>query len=105
MLHLLADDGGRIELPVAIVSDRNPDRTLKVIRVYHSMWPLTGGHRVRERLLPRDPDIVVPNVMGEYQRALAAGDLGGRARYLRGRHLRPRTQRRKVRLSGQGEAA
>src|SRR5918994_2388714 len=74
-LHLLADDGVRVELPVAIVSDRNPDRTLKVIRVYHSMWPLTGGHRVREPLLPEDPNAVVPDVVGEYQRALAAGDL------------------------------
>jgi hypothetical protein len=75
VLHLAADDGGRVELPVAIVSDRNPDRTVKAIRVYHSIWPLTGGHRVREPLLPRDPNMVVPDVVGEYQRALAAGDL------------------------------
>ena len=75
VLHLLGDEGGRVELPVAIVTDRNPDRTLKTIRVYHSMWPLTGRHRVREPLLPRDPNVVVPDVVGEYQRALAAGDL------------------------------
>ena len=77
VLHLLLgdDEEGRIELPVAIVSDHNPDRTLKAIRVYHSMWPLTGGHRVREPLLPPDPNIVVPDVVDEYQRALAAGDL------------------------------
>ena len=77
VLRLLADDEGgrRVELPVAVVGDRNPDRTLKAIRVYHSMWPLTGGHRVREPLLPRDPNLVVPDVVGEYQRALAAGDL------------------------------
>jgi hypothetical protein len=74
-LHLLADDSGRVELPVAIVSNRNSDRTLKTIRVYHSMWPLTGGHQVREPLLPPDPNIMVPDVVGEYQRALAAGDL------------------------------
>src|SRR3712207_9355087 len=29
VLHLLADDGGRVELPVAIVTDRNPDRTVR----------------------------------------------------------------------------
>ena len=75
VVHLLADDSGRVELPVAIVSDRNSDRTLKTIRVYHSMWPLTGGHQVREPLLPPDPNIMVPDVVGEYQRALAAGDL------------------------------
>ena len=39
------------------------------------MWPLTGGHRERERLLLRDPNIVVPDVVGDYQRALAEGDL------------------------------
>ena len=54
VLHLLSDAGERVELPVAVVSDRNPDRTLKTIRVYHSMWPLTGGHRLREPLLPHD---------------------------------------------------
>src|ERR671912_262989 len=47
VLNLLADHGERVELPVAIVTDRNPDRTVKVIRVYHSTWPLTGEHRVR----------------------------------------------------------
>ena len=36
-LHLLADNGVRVELPVAIVSDRNPDRALKAVRVYHSL--------------------------------------------------------------------
>ena len=75
VLNLLTDQEARVELPVAIVSDRNPDRTLKTIRVYHSMWPLTGGHRVRPPLLPKDPNVVVPDVVGEYQRALAAGDL------------------------------
>src|ERR671910_2255871 len=49
MLNLLAD-GGRVELPVAVVSDRNPDRTLKVIRVCHRTWPRTGEHRVRPPL-------------------------------------------------------
>jgi hypothetical protein len=75
VLNLLTDQEARVELPVAIVSDRNPDRTLKTIRVYHSMWPLTGGHRVRPPLLPKDPNVVVTDVVGEYQRALAAGDL------------------------------
>ena len=37
VLYLREDDSERVQLPVAIVSDRNPDRTLKVIRVYHSM--------------------------------------------------------------------
>ena len=77
VLRMLSDKGERVELPVAVVSDRNPNRTLKAVRVYHSMWPLTGGHRVRPALLPKDPSVVVPDVVGEYQRALAAGDLEG----------------------------
>src|ERR671917_187312 len=77
VLNLLADHGGRVELPVAIVTDRNPERTLKVIRLYHSMWPLTGKHRVRPPLLPADPNLHVEGIPGDYQRALAEGDLEG----------------------------
>ena len=77
VLRLLADDEARVELPVAIVSDRNPDRTLKAIRVYHSMWPLTGRHTLRTPLLPADPGLHAEGTPGDYQRALAEGDLEG----------------------------
>ena len=78
VLHLLGEDGAaRIELPVAIVTDRNPDRSLKAIRVYHSMWPLTGEHAVRPPLLPADPELRAEGSPGDYQRALSEGDLEG----------------------------
>jgi len=77
VLHLLRNGGVRVELPVAIVTDRNPDRTLKAIRVYHSMWPLTGSHTVRPPLLPEDPRLHAEGAPGDYQRALAEGDLEG----------------------------
>jgi hypothetical protein len=77
VLHLLSDEGVRVELPVAIVTDRNPERTLKTIRVYHSMWPLTGHHTVRPPLLPEDPRLHAQGTPGDYQRALAEGDLQG----------------------------
>jgi SnoaL-like domain len=77
VLHLLGDGGAGVELPVAIVTDRNPDRTLKAIRVYHSMWPLTGSHNVRPPLLPEDPRLHAEGSPGDYQRALAEGDLEG----------------------------
>jgi SnoaL-like protein len=77
VLHLLSDEGARVELPVAIVTDRNPDRTVKTIRVYHSMWPLTGEHAVRPPLLPADPGLHAEGAPGGYQRALAGGDLAG----------------------------
>lgn len=69
VVSLFADNGERLELPVAIVRDRNPDRTVKVIRVYHSMWPLTGKHRVRSPLLPADPELHAEGTPGDYQRA------------------------------------
>jgi hypothetical protein len=81
VLHLLADDGGRVELPVAFVSDRNPDRTLETIRSYHSMRPLTGGYRVREPLLPQDPNLVVPASLGRRRLRDRAGHLRGGCLY------------------------
>ena len=77
VLHLLSDQGARVGLPVAVVSDRNPDRTLKAIRVYHSMWLLAGEHRVRSPLLPADPKLHAEGSPGDYQRALAEADLEG----------------------------
>ena len=77
VLHAVADGGGRVELPVTVVADRSPDRTLKAVRVYHSMWPLTGRHTVRPPLLPEDPSLHAEGVPGDYQRALAEGDLAG----------------------------
>src|SRR5215210_3736318 len=57
VLQLIGDEGGRVEWPVAVVTDRRPDRTVKTVRVYHSMWPLTGEHAVRPPLLPADPEL------------------------------------------------
>jgi ketosteroid isomerase-like protein len=67
--------GGRFATPVAIVADRDADGRLAELRVYHSMWPLRGGHLHRPPLLQRDPDLHPSDVVGEYQEALAAGDL------------------------------
>jgi hypothetical protein len=77
MLSLTNDQGRRVELPVAIVADRNPERTLKTIRVYHSIWLLAGEHRVRPPLLPADPDLDLEGIAGDYQRELAEGDVEG----------------------------
>ncbi|MBV9452621.1 MAG: hypothetical protein JOZ19_00645 [Rubrobacter sp.] len=71
VLHLLRDNGlRRVELPVAIVTDRNPDHTLMAIRVYHSVWPLTGSHNIRPPLLQKEPSLHAEGTPGDYQRAL-----------------------------------
>jgi hypothetical protein len=73
----LLDAGRPIELPIAVVAERAPDGRARAIRVYHSSWPLEGKHRVRAPLLPDDPTLRLSGAVGDYQRALAAGDLEG----------------------------
>jgi hypothetical protein len=69
--------GGRIELPLAIAADYDEDHRFSEMRIYFSTWPLNGGHAVRPPLLQPDPDLSEPDVVGEYQRALASGDVEG----------------------------
>jgi hypothetical protein len=57
VLHLDGDTG-RVAVPVAIVADHRPDGRLDELR-----------------LLQGDPDLREPDVVAEYQRALAAGDV------------------------------
>jgi hypothetical protein len=74
VLHL-DGDGGRIDLPVAIVADHPSRGRLDELRIYYSSWALTGRHAIRPPVLQRDPDARASDVVGEYQRALAAGDV------------------------------
>jgi ketosteroid isomerase-like protein len=74
VLHL---DGasGRVELPVAVVADKRSDGRIHELRIYFSSWPLTGRHLNRQPLLQPDPELRESDVVAEYQRALAAGDV------------------------------
>jgi hypothetical protein len=74
ILHL---DGanGRAELPVAIVTDRSPNGRITELRIYSSSFPLNGRHAIRPPLLQPGSAPREPGVVGEYQRALAAGDV------------------------------
>jgi hypothetical protein len=73
VLHL-DGEGGPVDLPVAIVADRRPDARIEEVRVYYSSWRLTGRHANRPPILQPDPELDEPDVVGEYQRALAAGE-------------------------------
>jgi SnoaL-like domain len=74
VLHL-DGDAGRIELPLALAADLDQDARMIELRMYFSRWPLTGGHQVRPPLLQPDPDLHEADVVGDHQRALAAGDV------------------------------
>jgi hypothetical protein len=73
ILHLDTDNG-RIELPVAVASDHDQRGRIVEQRIYFSSWPLTGGHAIRSPVLQPGLGLDEPDVVGDYQRALAAGD-------------------------------
>jgi hypothetical protein len=66
---------GRVDLPVAIVADFRSDGRIEELRLYFSDWPLAGKHARRTPLLQPDPELRAPDVVGDYQRALASGDV------------------------------
>ncbi len=68
-------DEGRVGVPLAIVADKRRDGRIIELRLYSSRWPLTGRHVNRPPLLQPNPELRESDVVGEYQRALAAGDL------------------------------
>jgi SnoaL-like domain len=74
VIHL-DGEAGRVDVPVAIVADRRSDGRLGELRVYHSLWPLRGRHVHRPPMLQRNPELRASDVLAEYQRALAAGDV------------------------------
>jgi hypothetical protein len=74
VLHLDGETG-RVDLPVAIVADRQSDGRIDELRIYSSSWPLTGRHANRPPLLQPDPELRESDVVAEYQRALRAGDV------------------------------
>jgi hypothetical protein len=66
---------GRVELPHALVTARGRHGRIEELRIYHSGWPVSGHHANRPPLLQADPELREPDVVGEYQRALAEGDV------------------------------
>jgi SnoaL-like domain len=74
VLHLDGDTG-RVSVPVAIIGSKEPDGRLDELRVYFSRWALSGSHAIRPPLLQPDPQLSESDVVAEYQRALAAGDV------------------------------
>ena len=74
VLHLDGEPE-RVDLPVAIVADREGDGHIDEIRVYFSTWALSRSHVNRPPLLQPDPELRAPGIVSEYQEALAGGDV------------------------------
>jgi len=74
VLHLDGETERR-DVPVAIVADHDSDGRIDELRVYFSTWPLNGSHANRPPLLQPDSQLRASDVVAEYQRALAAGDV------------------------------
>jgi len=74
ILHFDGQSGG-VDLPVAIVADFRSDGRIDELRIYFSNWPFAGHHSRRPPLLQHDPELRESDVVGDYQGALAAGDV------------------------------
>jgi SnoaL-like domain len=69
-------DNGRLEMPMAVAAERDDDGRIIELRIYYSTWPRTRSHLNRPPVMqPPDTVVQLPDVIGEYQRALAAGDV------------------------------
>jgi hypothetical protein len=66
---------GRVGLPVAVVADLRSDGRIEEVRVYFSNWPREGCHAHRPPVLQPDPELRASDVVGDFQRALAAGEI------------------------------
>ena len=66
---------GRVDFPVAIVADRRSDGRLDELRIYFNNFPFAGRHTHRPPLLQPDLELRPSDVVGDYQRGLAVGDV------------------------------
>src|SRR4051812_22839372 len=71
----LDGETGRVDLPVGGAPKKQPEGGTGERRVSYSGGPLPAPPATRPPLLQPDPDLRESDVVGEYQRALAAGDI------------------------------
>ena len=75
VLHLDGDERARRRSRSRSSPTAGPTGGSSEVRIYYSSWPLTGRHANRPPVLQPDPDLRESDVVAEYQRALAAGDV------------------------------
>jgi hypothetical protein len=72
----LTFDGRRVEVPVAIVAERRPEREVE-LRLYYSTRPIKGTRAVRSPLLPQDDEVAVPPPVAAHLDALSHANVKG----------------------------
>ncbi len=74
LVLFLSVEGQQIDLPVAIVADREGE-AMSAVRIYHSTWPLTGQHRVRAPIVDKPVNkLEEPAVIEAYMKGLGTPD-------------------------------
>lgn len=73
VLRVESDDGS-VDLPIAVVADREPDGRIDEVRLYFTSRLLTGRPATRAPLLHPRPGPAAPDVVADHLRAVAAGD-------------------------------
>src|SRR5258708_7866622 len=70
----LTFEGRRVQVPVAVVAERRPEREVE-LRLYYSTKPIKGTRAVRSPLLPQDDEVAVPPPVAAHLEALSRADI------------------------------
>jgi hypothetical protein len=71
----LTFEGRRVQVPLAVVAERRPEREVEM-RLYYSTKPIKGTRAVRSPLLPQDDEVAVPVQVAAQLEALSRADIG-----------------------------
>jgi hypothetical protein len=72
----LTFDGRRVQVPVAVVAERRPEREVE-LRLYYSTKPIKGTRAVRSPILPQNDEVAVPPPVAAHLDSLAKADVRG----------------------------
>jgi len=70
----LAFESKTVDLPIAVVAERRRSREVE-LRVYYATAPIDGTKRTRARLVPNNPETLIPPSVGDFLDGLAKGDI------------------------------
>ncbi len=72
----LTFEGRRVQVPLAVVAERRPEREVEM-RLYYSTKPIKGTRAVRSPLLPQNDEVSVPVQVAAQLDALSRADIDG----------------------------